>query len=308
MIRIDGVLMDLALSEEVVFPGEVTKYPVETGADFTDHIRDLPPQITLECIVSDTPVGIVATERNDAAQAFEEGEPVPLPSVEALARLLDMKARRLPVVVETTIGVFDNMACTEITVTSDKDKSIGTDKRPGALFFTAKFEHVVVVTNKKIQVRVAMPTGAKTKVVTSNDAVVVNSIMLWRHGSPPGSLNIVSITRVRVSYSKPDGVNSADAVAAGLVLPAAPFVLYFDIEDGEKEITGEKRKAVEADMIRDLDNGTANFYGAPNRFKPGSAKQSSLPTGVSLDRFKLPDPPVNSTPGLESVGFLGVGA
>lgn len=300
--------MDLALSEEVTFPGEVTKYPVESGADFTDHIRDLPPMITLECIVSDTPVGVVATERNDAAQAFEEGEPVPLPSVEALARLRDMKERRKPVTVETTIGVFDNMACTEIVVTSDKDKSLGTDKRPGALFFTAKFEHVVITTNARTVVKVKMPTGSKLK-VENGIIMPVDGIILWRHGDPPGSLNIVSITRVKVSYSQSGEITAEEAVAAGLVLPAAPFVTYFDIEDGGKEVTGAKRKALEDDIIRDLDNGTANFYGAPHAFKPDkNLKPSSLPAGISMDRFKLPDNATNTAPGLENVGFLGVGA
>lgn len=306
-IRIDGILMDLALSEEITFPGEVTKYPAETGSDFTDHIRDLPVQITLECIVSDTPVGVVATERGDIAASFEEGEPVPLPSVEALARLRDMKARRLPVVIETSIGVFDNMACTEITVSVDKDKSPGNSKRLGALFFTAKFEFVVVITNKRTVTRVAMPTGAKTKVRSADHVGYVNGKILWRHGAPPGSANITAITRVTVGYSKSDAISPEEAVAAGLVLPDAPFVIYSDVEDGGRLIKGQKRKDLVADITRDLDNGTANFFGAPNAFVPGGKPPPNLPAGVSIDRFELPDlPPVQGS-SVAGVGFVGLG-
>lgn len=304
MVKIDGFLMDLALSEEIVFPGEVTKYPAETGSDFTDHIRDLPVQITLECIVSDTPVGVVATERGDVAATFDEGEPIPLPSVEALARLRDMKARRKPVVLETSIGVFDQMACTEITVNTAKDKSIGNGKRRGALFFTAKFEFIVVIENQRVTTRVAMPTGAKGKTVVEAAMRLVNGIILWRHGSPPGSSNIVSITRVTVGYSKSAAITAEDAVAAGLVLPDAEFVIYSDIEDGGRLIKGQKRKDLVADITRDLDNGTANFFGAPHAFIPGGKPKENLPAGFSIDRYDLPDPPPSNIP---TAGFTGNG-
>ena len=95
MIVIDGFPMDLALSEEHRFPGEVTSYPVEQGADISDHIRTLPEEITLECIVSDTPIGEVATDATRTSGT--------LPAEAALAKLLEIRNRRprRPVPVET---------------------------------------------------------------------------------------------------------------------------------------------------------------------------------------------------------------
>lgn len=308
MIRIDGYLIDLALSEEIVFPGEVTKYPAEVGVDFSDHIRDLPAEITLQCIVSDTPIGDVANDqtRQGADLLASQGDLAPLPSADALAFLREMKARRRPVSVETSIGVFDSMACEEITVNIDAAKSPGgkgpgTELRAGALFFTAKFCKFVQVTNKrtKARVRTAMPNGSKLKVTVSDTVQLISSTVLWKHGSPPGSPNITEITRVKVSYSKPAGVDNSGSVSLGLLVPGHPYVIYNALP-GNEEIAGQEREELVADLTRDLRAGTANFANVPGgvNFLGGVKKPTNLPLGTSADRLKLPDPPVTNAIGL----------
>src|SRR5688572_9525100 len=120
LIRIDGFPMDLSLSEGHTFPGEVTRYPVESGADMSDHILDLPEEVTLECIVSDSPSGDVATDpTRQLGEVPADGllDPnAPLPSADALEHLREMKRRRRPVSIETSLGVFVSMACVEIVV------------------------------------------------------------------------------------------------------------------------------------------------------------------------------------------------
>src|SRR5690348_607819 len=106
LVRINGFPMDLSISEEHSFPGEVTERPVEEGSDFGDHIRDLPEEITLECIVSDLPTGDIA---NDPTRQ-PAGADTALPSADALAKLRELKAAKQRVTIETSIGVFESMA------------------------------------------------------------------------------------------------------------------------------------------------------------------------------------------------------
>jgi hypothetical protein len=61
LLFIDGYPFDLVVSKGASYPGEVTEHPVDADADITDHIRNKPLELTLECVVSDTPTGEIAS-------------------------------------------------------------------------------------------------------------------------------------------------------------------------------------------------------------------------------------------------------
>jgi hypothetical protein len=242
-IRIGGYPMDLAMSEGHNFPGQVSEYPPEQGADISDHIRDMPPEITLECIVSDTPVGDIATDPTRTAAGLE----TPLQSTDALEKLREMKALRKPITIETSLGVFESMAFVDLDVPKDAGKS-------GGLFFTARFKKVVVVTNRRVKVRVrtAMPTGSKVKAVAATNVKVIDKIVLWRHGIFAGSrvISVGGIERVEVSYSKPPGLSRDEALAFGHASPGSSFITYFR-EGSPNPIVGADREDLVQDLLRD---------------------------------------------------------
>lgn len=296
MIKIDGFVMDLAISEEIVFPGEATKYPAEVGSEFSDHIRDLPPEVTLECIVSDSPIGDIA---NNPSRESADGEN-PLPSADALAKLREMKSRRRPVTIETSIGVFDSMACTEISVPVDKEKSPGTKDRAGALFFTAKFQKITIVTNRRARVRVRSAMSgaggkAKPKVVAAGQQFDVEDIVVWKHANPPGSFNYTGLqTRVRVAWQMRQGQTLEEAIHFSRVNIGNTTLHYFEL-GSTTEILQPRR----GDLIKDLDRDRlvkqgSNFNDAllrqirENESRP--AFDRNLPDGVDLDRFQQPAP------------------
>lgn len=260
LVRIDGFPMDLAISEAHSFPGEMTKYPVERGPDISDHIRDLPEEITLECIVSDSPSGEVADDPSrqngtDAQQALLSSgfEPeTPLPSVDALAKLREIKARRQPITVETSLGTFLSMAFVDLDVPRDKDKN-------NALFFTAKFTRVNIVTNKRIRARVktAMPTGAATKAV-AGQTVTIERRILWRHGQPPGGpVPASDVPETVISqYDPPKGQTKDQAKEVTRLSPGSAAITYLTA-DGATLIIGSRRAALVADLQRNERSATA---------------------------------------------------
>jgi len=143
-VLIDGYLVDVAVSEGHEFPSEVTQHPVETGADLTDHVRNRPIMITLEGVVSDTPIGLVANERSEDV----------LPSDEALAKLKEIRNRREPVTITTSLGTYENMAMQSLSV--PRSSSTGE-----ALRFTCVFVQIQLITNERTTIRVAEPRGKK---------------------------------------------------------------------------------------------------------------------------------------------------
>jgi len=53
------VILDASVSENHVASAQVTQHQVETGPDVTDHIRPMPQKLTIEGVISNTPISAV---------------------------------------------------------------------------------------------------------------------------------------------------------------------------------------------------------------------------------------------------------
>lgn len=167
MIRIAGYPIDASLSETHTLSSEATEFPVESGADLTDHIRRLPIEVTIEGIVSNTPIGAVAAAR--ATETAELGEELEvLPADEALARLERIYERRQPVTIQTELKLYERMAMTSLEI--PRDRTTGR-----ALMFTATFRQIKIVTNERTTIKTATPGGANKTKLGAKSATVVPS-------------------------------------------------------------------------------------------------------------------------------------
>lgn len=155
-----GYELDVAVNEDHSFESEVTEHPVEIGADIADHVRARPITVTLEGIVSDTPIGALAERRQQFT--LVNGEAFALPSEEALAFLLALRDAREPVTIQTSLRSYESMMLQSLQV--PRSASNGE-----ALRFTATFVQVVIVTNQRTVVRVSVPR-ASNKVNRGNKA------------------------------------------------------------------------------------------------------------------------------------------
>lgn len=143
---IDGYQVDAELSSDHEFVNEVTEHPVETGADVTDHSTPKAISVSVEGVVSDTPVG------NLAAKRLSDGAGTP--SDDALARLLALRESREPITIETSLRVYDNMMLEQLT--TSRDASTGD-----ALRFRATFKQLQLVTNRRTTILVAAPRSRR---------------------------------------------------------------------------------------------------------------------------------------------------
>lgn len=152
---IDGYLIDAALTEGHKYSAELTKYPVESGSQIADNVSKNPLSVTIEGIVSDTPLGN-ALQARQSSQASPDNSLEFLPSDEARAVLEAIFDAEEPVVVETSLKRYENMVLIDLDIPVDGETG-------DALHFTAVFEQVTIRTNKRTTVRVASPNNAKKK-------------------------------------------------------------------------------------------------------------------------------------------------
>ncbi len=147
-VFIDGYPIDISTGETHTFPAEVTSYPVEKGADTADHVRAKPLKVSLDCIVSDTPIGLITTHstRTDGS----------IPSGTMYQRLLALRDKGDPVVISTSLDVFEDMVLSDLSIPRDAGE-------PHQLHFKVEFTQFIFVTNNRTTVRVATPGGTGHK-------------------------------------------------------------------------------------------------------------------------------------------------
>ena len=152
LAKIDVLELDASISESHTGEVEVTEHPIERGADITDHARPKPDRVTIEGLVSNTPLHRVPVQNGDADTAY--------------TILRDIKDKAKLVKVITAKRVYTNMIMEHLNVPANV-------KVGDSLQFTAQFKEVVVVQNKTIQTTVAKEPKAQAKVPTGAQAAKV---------------------------------------------------------------------------------------------------------------------------------------
>ena len=152
---IGDLALDCTVTETHTATSTVTKHPVESGSNITDHIRPDPVQLSITGIVSDTPIGAREVQRaieiGGVSVQIKQQETPTSPTGFGRAAWSKLDAMRLaakPVTVLTRDKKYESMAIVSLTVPKEA-------KTGGALYFTAQFEQVRIVFNRSTKVVVA---------------------------------------------------------------------------------------------------------------------------------------------------------
>ena len=165
-IMIGTYVIDASITESHTYESQVTEFPVEQGSAISDNVRPMPIVVMIQGIVSDTPIGVMADQRNsehgdqaflpttDAATAKARGDQQSAPSIDALAAMLAIRDARQPVPIVTSLSSFDNMVLTNLEVPRDAQTG-------ASLIFTATFKQITIVTNQRVLVRTSTARTSK---------------------------------------------------------------------------------------------------------------------------------------------------
>lgn len=120
------VIPDATTSENHRVSNQVTSHPVELGVEVADHIIAQPDEISIEGVLSNTPVEYMAALRNPPDRAEQIYE-----------KLLDLREKGYLAYILTSLRQYENMALVSFTVPRDAE-------RGGSIFVQLTFRQVKV--------------------------------------------------------------------------------------------------------------------------------------------------------------------
>jgi hypothetical protein len=156
--RIGGYAIDCVVNETHGRESEVTAFPVESGADVNDNVKRKGKTLSLEGIVSDTPVGDIAVERQ-----FRSGPPV-LASKDAMLVLENFWATGAPITIETATQTYKNMVLAKFDVPIDAETG-------AALRFTGAFVELRIRNAERVVLLVRADVRGKKKTAPKNKPI-----------------------------------------------------------------------------------------------------------------------------------------
>lgn len=153
LAQIDTVTLDASIRETHSTRVKITDHPVEQGVDISDHLRQEPDRVTIEGVVTNTPLGntqpafvSVAGNQNTPPFSFLRTSIYVMNLAEnAYYALLDLAGADNLITVVTALRVYENMAMESLDV--PRDAKIGQSVK-----FTATFKEVQIVLNQTVTV------------------------------------------------------------------------------------------------------------------------------------------------------------
>ena len=145
---IDQLVLDASIKEEHSAEVDVTDHAVEQGSSITDHARPKPEEVTIEGVVSNTPLNRFQTLRAESfdgvawqtSAAVNAVRGMPGAAESAYRALRDLRDTPKLVTIVTALRTYDNMLLTSLKVPRDAQTG-------DCLRFEAKFKQVRIVTN-----------------------------------------------------------------------------------------------------------------------------------------------------------------
>lgn len=157
--QIGSIVLDATISESHTGDVEATDHPVEFGAAITDHLRPKPDMLTLEGLITNTPLPdpndvTVSIQRSFGGVNFQSrAEMQPARVADTAAALWELKDAGELLTVVTGLRTYLNMAIVSL--------SVPRDARTGqALRFSATLKQIHVAESVRVRV---VETKAKSK-------------------------------------------------------------------------------------------------------------------------------------------------
>lgn len=155
--QIDTIQIDAATAITHDLSSTITDHPVEDGANISDHSRPDPERVSLDCIVSATPLGGASSrvvDQNHIRLTVTSNDQDPKRPREAYDRLLKLRTDGTLITVVTPLRQYNNMAIESISIPESAQFNAAT-----ALRFSIKLKRIRIVQNKLTRTVVARPSA-----------------------------------------------------------------------------------------------------------------------------------------------------
>lgn len=135
----DDLVLDCSITERHATTVELTRHPIEEGADPTDHARKLPDRVSFEGLFTATPV-----DRKEAEARGNTGQGQKGYVQEQRLKLAALAENHRAIVIETEVRTYKNMVLSSLE--EPRDAKTGDSMR-----FSVTFEEVRFVKSEIVR-------------------------------------------------------------------------------------------------------------------------------------------------------------
>ena len=153
--RLGELVVDAFLKETHTFSSEVTEHPVESGIAIVDHVNNKPFCLSIDGIISNTPMSLVGLTAFDSMTRYFEGENNDFALI-AFEKIEDLFAKREPITIATSLKTYHKMVFESLSV----ERGGGAHE---SLHFTCSAKQIRLAHQKRIKIPEPKVSRAKPK-------------------------------------------------------------------------------------------------------------------------------------------------
>lgn len=151
--RIGELVVDAFVHETHAFSSEISDHPVESGSSIVDHVHNKPLCLSIEGIISNTPMALVGLAAFDSASRYVQGESNDF-VLTAFEKIENLFKKREPLSIVTSLKTYHKMVLETLSV--ERGGGFYSD----SLHFSCTAKQIQLVSQKLIKV----PEPAEPKV------------------------------------------------------------------------------------------------------------------------------------------------
>lgn len=147
--RIGEIQVDAFIRENHSFSSELTEHPVENGSTIVDHIFNKPVSISLDGIITNTPMTLVGITSFDSLRRFANNESNDFSQI-AFAKIEEIFCKREPISIATSLKTYEDMVLESLSVERESGNS-------SSLKFSCTAKQIRIVAQKLIDIPKSNP-------------------------------------------------------------------------------------------------------------------------------------------------------
>lgn len=113
--KLGELVIDAFLKETHSFSSEITEHPIESGSAIVDHIYNQPFSLSIDGIISNTPMSLVGLTAFDSATRYLEGDSNDFATI-AFEKIEEMFAKRTPISIATSLKIYHKMVLESLSI------------------------------------------------------------------------------------------------------------------------------------------------------------------------------------------------
>lgn len=113
--RLGELVVDAFIKETHTFSAEITEHPIESGSTIHDHIQSKPFALTIDGVISNTPMTLVGLTTFDSAMRSIEGVSNDIVG-HAFETIEELFLKRQPISIATSVKTYHKMVLENLTL------------------------------------------------------------------------------------------------------------------------------------------------------------------------------------------------